>query len=106
MQRPSSNSETLDSALSSFQKYNAIPDEVIHPFSAKGNDSCKLLKDLIETTGNLSHSLQAYASAEWTSDKLVSLLRQNSALSQALSTVSCLLPDLTSGLCLDGTFRQ
>lgn len=86
MQRPLP--ETLDSSLSRFQEYNALPEDVLHSFSAKGNSSSNLLKDLIETTNNLAHSLAAYSSIEWTNEKLVSLLRQSSGISQALYTVS------------------
>lgn len=85
MQR--SSPETLDSSLSRFQEYNALPDDILHAFSAKGISSTNLLQDLIETTNNLSSSLAAYNSTEWTNDKLVSLLRQSSAISQSLYTV-------------------
>lgn len=86
MQRPLP--ETHDASLSRFQEYNALPDDILHSFSAKGNSSSNLLKDLIETTNNLSNSLSVYSSVEWTSDKLVSLMRQSSSISQALYTVS------------------
>jgi hypothetical protein len=86
MQRPSS--DTLDSSLSRFQEYNALPGDVVHPFASKGNASCGILKDLIDATNHLSNSLSVYSSVDWTNEKLISLLRQNSNISQQLYTVS------------------
>ncbi|KAJ7072545.1 hypothetical protein C8F01DRAFT_973867 [Mycena amicta] len=61
-----------------------LPENATHPFSLKSEDACTTLGALIQTTGQLSLSLNAYSMAPWTNTKLVSLLRQQSVISETI----------------------
>ncbi|KAG2015904.1 hypothetical protein CC2G_009126 [Coprinopsis cinerea AmutBmut pab1-1] len=78
--------QTLDSSLNKFQEYNAFPENVVHSFASKTAETTALLKELVETTDDISESLTAYANAPWTNPKLISLLRQGSSIAQTLHT--------------------
>lgn len=86
MQQPSP-PPTLDSSLNKFQEYNVFPENVVHPFASETADSISLLKSLLETTNNISESLSAYSTVEWTNPKVISFLRQGCNTAQGLYTV-------------------
>ncbi|KAF8971056.1 hypothetical protein BDZ97DRAFT_1787474 [Flammula alnicola] len=76
--------QTLLSSLEIFQKHDVFPQHAVHPFATAAPESCGLLQDLINTTEQLSHSLQTYeSSTQWTNPKLVSLMRQHTAIEHA-----------------------
>lgn len=87
----SSKVQTLLSSIQTLRaKINvddALPARAAHQFSASSQDSCALLQDLIQTTHELSHSLNTYMSTPISNPKLVSLLRQQSSISSSLHAV-------------------
>ncbi|KAJ6603126.1 hypothetical protein B0H10DRAFT_648335 [Mycena sp. CBHHK59/15] len=72
--------------LSTVQKFKAqaLPSHAVHPFSKSAESSCTVLQDLIQSTAQLSSSLDVYLAMPLSNPKLVSLLRQQSALSHTL----------------------
>jgi hypothetical protein len=87
MQPPQPPTHTLDSSLNKFQEYDVLPEDIVHSFAAETSDSVAMLKDLVQATGNISDSLSAYITANWTNPKLVSLLREGSGIAHTLHTV-------------------
>jgi hypothetical protein len=79
---------TLLSSLAPFQRPDNFPSDAIHPFATNAPKTCDLLQDLINATEQISTSLRLYeASAQWTNPKLVSLLRQHTAIEHTSYTV-------------------
>ncbi|KAJ7755727.1 hypothetical protein DFH07DRAFT_743050 [Mycena maculata] len=79
----SSSPPTLLSTIQRF-KTNELPTHAAHPFSPSAEASCTMLANLIQTTGQLSSSLDSYLAMPLTNPKLVSLLRQQASISQTL----------------------
>ncbi|KAJ3518125.1 hypothetical protein NLJ89_g42 [Agrocybe chaxingu] len=72
---------TLLSSLEAFRQHDVLPPDVVHPFATAAPETCALLQDLINTTDQVSRSLAIYeTSTQWSSTKLISLLRQHTAI--------------------------
>ncbi|KAJ7497097.1 hypothetical protein FB451DRAFT_1210047 [Mycena latifolia] len=74
---------TLLSTVHGF-KAHTLPTNAAHPFSPSAEAACTMLATLIQTTGQVSSSLDSYLSMPLTNPKLVSLLRQQASISQSL----------------------
>ncbi|KAJ7287378.1 hypothetical protein C8J57DRAFT_1430963 [Mycena rebaudengoi] len=73
--------------LSTVQKFKvqALPsDGSLHPFSPSAEASCTLLQDLIQTTAQLTSSLDSYSTMPLSNPKLVNMLRQQASMSNTL----------------------
>ncbi|KAJ7039222.1 hypothetical protein C8F04DRAFT_1087546 [Mycena alexandri] len=72
--------------LSTVQRFKAhtLPTSGTHPFSPSAEESCTMLANLIQTAGQLSSTLDSYLTMPLTNPKLVSLLRQQAAISHTL----------------------
>jgi hypothetical protein len=80
---------TLLSSLESFTRSDAFSKHAVHPYATDAPDACGLLQDLINTTENISHSLQTYnSSLQLTNPKLISLMRQQTSLEHTAHSVS------------------
>lgn len=80
---------TLLSSLESFTRNDAFSKHAVHPYATDAPDACGLLQDLINTTENMSHSLQTYnSSLQLTNPKLISLMRQQTSLEHTAHSVS------------------
>ncbi|KAF7321439.1 hypothetical protein MKEN_00664400 [Mycena kentingensis (nom. inval.)] len=53
-----------------------IPEHATHPFSPQAEEACTKLSALVQSTAQLSTSLDSFAIMSWSKPKLVSLLRQ------------------------------
>ncbi|KAJ6558539.1 hypothetical protein DFH09DRAFT_1037086 [Mycena vulgaris] len=65
-------------------KAHTLPTNGAHPFSPSAEASCTMLATLIQTTRQLSNSLDSYLAMPLTNPKLVSLLRQQASISHTL----------------------
>ncbi|KAG5649444.1 hypothetical protein H0H81_003851 [Sphagnurus paluster] len=75
---------TLLSKIQKFQKNGVIPSNASHPFASSGAQACLHLQDLINIADELAHSLNTYSTTSLSNPKLVSLLRQHSAIDHTL----------------------
>ncbi|KAF8626820.1 hypothetical protein AX15_004654 [Amanita polypyramis BW_CC] len=76
--------DTLFSKVQIFDNHDAFPPNVTHPFSSGAEDTCALLQDLIHATHQVSTSINAHAPISPSNQKLVSALRQYSAIAHTL----------------------
>ncbi|KAJ7209620.1 hypothetical protein GGX14DRAFT_452261 [Mycena pura] len=74
---------TLLSTVQSF-KTHAFPPNGNHAFSPPAEETCAALTSLIQTSEQLSTSLDSYQTMPLSNPKLVSLLRQQASISQSL----------------------
>ncbi|KAJ7647522.1 hypothetical protein FB45DRAFT_893657 [Roridomyces roridus] len=77
---------TLLSTLQGFKTHD-LPTHATHPFSSSAEASCTMLTRLIQTTSQLSSSLESYSTMSLTNPKLISLLRQQASISHTLHNV-------------------
>lgn len=81
--------QSLLSSLESFQKHDVFPQHAVHPFATAAPEASSLLQELINTTEQLSRSLDIYdSSVQWSNAKLTSLLRQHTSIEHASYSVS------------------
>ena len=101
---------TSDTLLSTIQSINiqSLPPNVTHLFASSSETTCGILEDVIHATDQISASLTAYMANPISNGKLVSNLRQNSALQRSLHLVSLLsiLVLLTHQLSSDSRIRM
>ncbi|KAF7315270.1 hypothetical protein MIND_00041400 [Mycena indigotica] len=60
------------------------PENATHPFSLKSEEAIATLGSVIDTTGQLATSLNSYTMVNWTNTKLVSLLRQQTSITETI----------------------
>ncbi|KAF8070318.1 hypothetical protein FPV67DRAFT_1755245, partial [Lyophyllum atratum] len=75
---------TLFSILQNFQKHDVVPVNTSHPFATSAEQSCTNVQDIVNTADALAHALSIYSSTTFANPKLVSLLRQHSAIDHTL----------------------
>src|SRR5882762_7505129 len=84
---PSNAGATLLSTIQQFTAHDVLQSSTTHPFAASSEDSISTLRDMIHATNQLSHSLNLYSSISLANPKLVSILRQQTAISNSLYLV-------------------
>ncbi|KAF9559871.1 hypothetical protein CPC08DRAFT_708496 [Agrocybe pediades] len=75
------------SSCYSFHKAEIFSNQAVHPFANTAAATCDLLQDLINTTDQVSRSLELYNSStqwSWSNYKLISLLRQHTSIEHAV----------------------
>ena len=85
--QPIKEAVTLLSKIQPFTAFDVLQSPATHPFATSSEDSTVILHDLIQATTQLSHSLDLHSSIPLTNPKLVSILRQQSAISHTLHLV-------------------
>ncbi|KAL0072802.1 hypothetical protein AAF712_000565 [Marasmius tenuissimus] len=75
---------TLLSAIQNSKADDALASRVTHPFATSSESTCGLLQDIIRATDQVANSLNQYVSTAFTSQKLVSSLRQQAAIEHSL----------------------
>jgi len=85
--QPSDPAATLLSTIQQFTAHDVLQFPPIHPFAASSENSTGILQDMIQATAQVSHSLNLHSSIPLTNPKLVSILRQQAAISHTLHLV-------------------
>lgn len=85
--QPANAAATLLSTIQRFTAHDVLQSPAIHPFATSSEDLTTILHDMIQATDQLSHSLDLHSSIPLTNPKLVSILRQQAAISHTLHLV-------------------
>ncbi|KAK1229192.1 hypothetical protein PQX77_007764 [Marasmius sp. AFHP31] len=86
---------TLLSAIQNSKADDALASRVTHPFATSSESTCGLLLDIIRATDQVANSLNQYVSTAFTSQKLVSSLRQQAAIEHSLHLVRILPSEIS-----------
>lgn len=86
---------TLLTKIQEFTAQDVLQNPALHPFAASSEDATTTLHEIIQATDQLAHSLSSYSSLPLSNPKLVSIMRQQAAISHALHLVS---PDRSTKL--------
>lgn len=78
---------TLLSTVQRFKSHDFLQKNANHPFAASFENSAAQLQNLIQATDQLSHSLNLHSSIPLSNPKLISILRQEAAISHTVHLV-------------------
>lgn len=81
-------STTLLAAFQQLTAPDVLQSPALHPFASSGEDTTATLNEIIRTTDQLSHSLDQHSSTTFSNPKLVSILRQQTAILHTLHLVN------------------
>ncbi|KAK7692557.1 hypothetical protein QCA50_004187 [Cerrena zonata] len=82
----SSSTRTAQSALQDFRSNHELPQHSLHPFSASPEATLSSLRGLVDLTGSIAESLNAYLTLPMTDTKLLTSLRESSSTAHKLYT--------------------
>ena len=87
---PTSGRQTLLSVVQDFASHDAFGERVhpLHPYSSDPETTIDMLKNLIDSTTNVADSLTAHFTLPLSNPKLLSLCKQQTALSYTVRAVS------------------
>ena len=85
----SSDFRTILAAVQEYAAHDALSSsQPLHPYSSNPELTLGMLRNLINTTSDIASSLNAQVTMPWSNPKLLSLLRQQTAISHTVHNVS------------------